>query len=636
MADSLKLYFGILKHMGLRYVLFRAWYAFQQQSGWLKRRFPVSRALREWITLRDWQQQDARFFFDGKESLAGSALPGFAAGDGRALEKRVRAIREGKILFFSSAWYVAPGWVTNPLTGFRYDISRHWSEIPDFSEAAGDIKYVWEKSRFGFVYDLIRYDLHSGADQSGFVLGEIDSWIRENPVNLGPNWRCSQEISLRVLNWTFALFYYRYSPSLTPALFRRIVNSIFFQMQHVEENISFSRIAVRNNHALTESLALYLAGLLYPFFPEAGRWKENGRRWFEEEIAAQVYPDGSYLQFSMNYHRVVVQLLSWGIRLAELNGAGWSAGLMEKAGSCVRFLTAFQNAKTGWLPNYGNNDGALFFPLSEVHFRDFRPQLAALRGLLGEAVDYESGPWEEEFLWLTDGRGRLRREKTAGAVVSAFRSGGYYGLSTEDTLTFIRCGAYRHRPFQADNLHLDLQVGETNILRDAGTYRYNAPPHLIEFFSGSEGHNTARPEGYEQMIRGPRFIWTGWVTEADGGWRSEPDGYVFEGWFRGFAQAGKRVIHSRKVKKYHHRLHWVVEDRMEGLPPGIPMVQIWHPDETFSERLTIRARDDRGAALTAEVREGWYAEKYGEKAPAPYLAFRTLSGYIRTEIEISG
>ena len=55
-------------------------------------------------------------------------------------------------------------WITNPDTGFKYDINKHWTEIADYSKEAGDIKYVWEKSRFSFLYDIIRYDYHFNED----------------------------------------------------------------------------------------------------------------------------------------------------------------------------------------------------------------------------------------------------------------------------------------------------------------------------------------------------------------------------------------------------------------------------------------------------------------------------------------
>ena len=398
------------------------------------------------------------------------------------------------------------------MTGYRYDATKHWTEIPDFSAEAGDIKYVWEKSRFTFLYDLIRYDFHFQEDQSELVFEEIESWVAENPVNQGPNWRCSQEISLRVLNWTFALHYYKYSVALTPERFARILHSIYRQMCHVAAHIDFSRRVVRNNHALTETLALYLVSLLYPFFPESDRWKKEGKCWFEQEIAYQIYDDGTFLQFSMNYHRVAAQLLSWAIQLAHLNGERWDEVVYDRAHKSLHFLRTCQDATTGWLPNYGNNDGALFFPLTESHFRDFRPQLIAL----------------EKALSSTAGRPgslRLTSEQATPCSVNAkvsngtyaFPNSGYYALRDAGTLTFIHCGHYTDRPFQADNLHLDIWVNGKNILRDAGSYLYNTDERWTRYFAGTASHNTIMLGDYDQMRKGPRFIWYDWIKKKPRG-----------------------------------------------------------------------------------------------------------------------
>ncbi len=64
---------------------------------------------------------------------------------------------------------------------------------------------------------------------------------------------------------------------------------------------------------------LYLVGLLFEFYPEAERWKNKGKRFFEQEILYQIYKDGSYLQYSMNYQRVVMQLCTWALVLARNN-----------------------------------------------------------------------------------------------------------------------------------------------------------------------------------------------------------------------------------------------------------------------------------------------------------------------------
>ena len=92
---------------------------------------------------------------------------------------------------------------------------------------------------------------------------------------------------------------------------------IYASVHHVYHHINFSRIAVRNNHAITETLFLTVSNVLFPFIPETKKWAADGKKWFEEEIDYQIYNDGTFLQFSMNYHRVVVQLLSLGTALFE-------------------------------------------------------------------------------------------------------------------------------------------------------------------------------------------------------------------------------------------------------------------------------------------------------------------------------
>ncbi len=452
-----------------------------------------------------------------------------------------------------------------------------------------------------------------------FFFGEIDSWIAENPINCGPNWRCSQEISLRVLNWTFALHFYKNTSVLTPECFSRIIHSIYWQMRHVAAHIHFSRRVVRNNHALTETLALYTVGLFYPFFPESSRWKKDGQRWFEQEIAYQIYADGTFLQFSMNYHRVAVQLLTLAIQVAHENGERWDDVVYDRARKSLHFLRTCQDDVTGWLPNYGNNDGALFFSLTESHFRDFRPQLNALEEVLSSTS-----------LRLTD----AVSPQTTVEGAEAFDNGGYYVLRDTGTLTFLRCGHYKDRPFQADNLHLDLWVKGENILRDAGSYLYNTDERWTRYFAGTASHNTVMLGDYDQMRKGPRFIWYDWIRESRAGWLvSEENEFIFEGQFTGFRQVGKKIIHRRRVTKAAGELSWLVEDWLENAPPALPMHQIWHPGEGFFEKFSLNAFDEKNNEIALTETEGWYSETYGQKVRVPRLVFTTPNRYLKTIIK---
>lgn len=70
-------------------------------------------------------------------------------------------------------------------------------------------------------------------------------------------------------------------------------------------------------------------------------------------------------------------------------------------------------------------------------------------------------------------------ERKQGNVT--FKNGGYYIIREKDVLTFIRCGKYKERPSQADNLHIDIWYKGENILLDGGSYKYNTEKKYIKY-----------------------------------------------------------------------------------------------------------------------------------------------------------
>lgn len=625
------LFFEVARNMGFRYTTFRAWYEIRRRTGLLKRRFPVNPPMVNGIQLEAWRKADIPFFFESKASLNIPRQPT------QTLKDHFERYVAGEIHFFN-ADYKNLGrhydWITNSDTGYRYDTTQHWTAMEDFSATAGDIKYVWEKSRFSFLLPIIRYDYHFQQDCSQMVMQEIKNWIDANPINQGPNYKCSQEISIRLLNWTFALYYYKHTPALTEELFREIQNSIYWQLHHVRQNIHFSRIAVRNNHAISECLMLYLGGLLFPFLPHTQSWSKQGLGWFEQEIAYQIYPDGSYLQFSHNYQRVVVQLLTWALRLSQLNGRSLGPVVYERSRASLKFLRTHQVDPNGQLPNYGQNDGALFFPLSECDYRDYRPQLQALAACLNIDLGYGDGPWTEDSAWIGY-TGLLEKADFPQNGPHSFDVGGFYVLRDQDTLTCIRCGNHKDRPAQADNLHLDIWIKGENVLRDAGTYKYNTDPDTAKHFQSTAAHNTCTLDGEDQMPKGPRFIWLHWSQAEAARWTETEEAWVFQGSIRAFRQLGKDILHTRSVKKIKGARHWAVHD-LVGQQPATEnrtLRQHWHPNPDAGVQLQLNSTRWEKQILHPKPAEGWYSGYYGQKTPSPALYVESKTGMIQTTIE---
>ncbi len=610
--------------MGFRYFLFRVKYLLLTKSGVLKKRFPSSPPSQNFIELESWRKLNIPFFFTSKEDLNVQAIDFDEVEERRTIEK----IKEGTFTFFSSQDYdlgVDYDWLTNPDTGFKYDVTKHWSEVADLSKEAGDIKYVWEKSRFSWAYKFLRFDIKTGEDHAEFVLSEIESFIDANPINQGPNYKCSQEISLRLLNWTYVLFYYRDSRSLNPELFQKIINSIYWQLHHVYNNIDFSRISVRNNHAITETLMLFLSGILYPFIPETKHWSKKGKQWFEEEVAYQVYDDGSFLQFSHNYHRVVIQLLTWGIKLAELNDIQLSKVVYKRAKASVLFLFNHQDETTGWLPNYGMNDGALFFPLGNSHYRNYSPQLQGLAHVLG--FELYSKVYDDTHWFSLE---NTRKQQVNYSKLLRYEDGGFYGFKDQESLTTVRCGTYRDRPAQADALHLDIWYKGENILFDPGTFKYNTEEEYLKFYHGTNGHNTLTIGEHSQMLKGGRFIWYYWTKAFNQRVVEKEDCFEFEGSFFGFKELGDEIIHKRTIIKYKNSLTWKITDET-NYKGRLPIRQHWNIKK--GSKVRLEAKDSTGD-LTVEKVAGWYSDQYGAKESFEQLVFNSNQSIIETTIEI--
>ena len=622
MIQKIKKIANLISNMGFRYLFFRVFYTIKTKIGWQKKVFPKQPKVSEFISLENWRNNLPPFFFYGKDI---SNLP---KEEKEILAKTFQEIQNGVFTFFNKTkvnFEEANDWVTNPLTGFQYDIHKHWSEVQDLSKEAGDIKYVWEKARFSFLYDVIRYDYHFKDDQSVYVFKEIEDFITKNPINQGPSYKCSQEISLRVLNWTFALYYYKDSPNLTEALFQKIMHCIYWQIHHVYHNIHFSRIAVRNNHAITETLILYLSNKLFPFFPNVSKWSEKGKKWFEQEIAYQIYEDGTFLQFSMNYHRVVVQLLTWGIQLAKLNGDTFDKIVYERAQKSLDFLDACIDPVSGELPNYGSNDGALFFKLTNDDYRVYRSQLDDLRAVLNGYIYFGS----KSSLWY--GIQPKQKKQVALTEISEFTKGGYFIIQEGNTKTFIRCGAYKDRPYQSDNLHIDIWIDGKNVLRDNGSYQYNTSKELINYFNGSEGHNTISIDGKDQMQKGDRFIWNYWVKYAKANLTEFQNKFVFRGEIKGFKHLDSNILHQRVVTKSKGLNEWIVKDIISGVENKTSF-QYWHFSNEMIDKLSITSLDRNNKKLEPILEEKWYSSYYGVKEESTRLSFESNTNMFTTKI----
>ena len=627
----LKIYLDLFTQFGLKYFIFRIFYELVKKTFVFRYKFPKKYFKRAYPNYNYWlKTYSNRFIIPSREMM----IKDTPLKKCSKIKNEVDKIISGKIYFFSNQWrdigFDNESHI-HPISKHRYS-KRHWSKLPIYNKQIGDIKYVWEKSKFSFLLTLIRSDVKNNTNNSNFAFNEIQRWIIENPPNIGPQYICSQEISIRLINWSYALFFYKNSKTLNNKLLKDIFSSIEIQLDHIYKNINLSKIAIRNNHAITETLALYLISLYFPFLKNAKKYKLLGKKWFEDEIEFQIFDDGSDSQYSFNYHRVKVQLLSLAISSAHVHKDTFKNCVYERSEKSIEFLIQMMgNYEDGLLPNFGHNDGSIYFKLNNADFRNYIPQINALAFLLNLKLPFKiKEEFKEDSFWynfkLKSSTLKTKKIKTG---VSSFNKGGYLLIKEINNTTLLKTPFIKFRAAQNDLLHLDIWHKGYNILMDTGSFLYNTDELTSMSFNGVLGHNTVSLNGNNHMVKGPRFTWLYKPKFLSSETYEYQDKYKIVASM--LVSYPKKYIINRTVVKYKNSDVWEVEDFVsEGMGVKDELFQFWNlatniPYKTEIIQLGNVNRND-------EI--GYESLYYGNKIPINKIILSTNSNILKVVIKI--
>ena len=174
----------------------------------------------------------------------------------------------------------------------------------------------------------------------------------------------------------FAGQVFRSSLHTTPQRALRLSLAIAQHAQRIPPTLLYA-LAQNNNHLLSEATGLFTAAMVLPHHPHAPRWRALGWRWFNHGVLEQISGNGTYMQHSANYHRLILHLGLWINALCRQHGTQLPELTLERLAAASRWLFAMVDPISGQTPNLGANDGANILPLSEQAFRDYRPVIQA-------------------------------------------------------------------------------------------------------------------------------------------------------------------------------------------------------------------------------------------------------------------
>ncbi len=451
-----------------------------------------------------------------------------------------------------------PDWFRNPLTRAEFkNPQRPFYEISDFDPDVGDIKQIWELSRKGWALDMARQAKHNPPLYPQ-LNDWISDWVRQNPAYEGPNWKCGQEASIRVMHLmvTGHLLGQLHSPT------SGFLDYLKLHLRRIVPTISYA-IAQDNNHGTSEAAALYMGGQYLVLHGEnQGRhWSRLGRRLLENRIARLIAKDGSFSQYSITYHRMMLDSISyaewWRRRISD---AEFSPRFQRRMQAATTWLHRLIDPVSGDAPNIGANDGTHILNLSGGAYRDFRPSVALACALWLDKYAYENVATVRDTFDLLDlplPSAMAKEPETDPGL-----NGGFAVIKSPRSMAVLRCPRFQFRPSQNDVLHVDFWHNGHNIFRDGGTYSYNSTPQDLEYFSGVTCHNTVQLDARNQMPRLGRFLLGRW-----------PKTQNWQAGIQSFQAAYKDhmgAYHKRKVTLEPDQL--IVHDTISGISD----IAKWH------------------------------------------------------------
>jgi hypothetical protein len=470
-------------------------------------------------------------------------------------------------------------WHLDFKTGHRWKEKAFYRDLTPAPYPGGyDIKIPWELSRCQhFVWLGQAYWLSGDENYAQEFCVQFKHWVVNNPPQMGVNWVCAMDVSIRAANCLWGYAYFRHSKTLKDEFHQLFYQSMQQHGEHIFYNLEYSEI-LTSNHYLSDIVGLVYLGILLPELRESKKWRDFGLRELETEMFKQVYSDGVDFEASTNYHRLVTELFLSATILAQLNGYIFRPEYLERLEKMIDVLGIIMRPD-GTTPVIGDQDNGRLHRLKvwedpEQEWVNFRPLLAAGLVWLQKPTGFKflDSDWIEAF-WLVGPEAIKQYKEISKNISVTSRSvllpdGGWGVLGdTERYLMFEAgpvgqngVGGHAHN----DSLSLDVFANGQSWIVDPGTYVYTQDYEARHHFRSTKVHNTVYIPGAEQNQLDSKSAFQTklasntkillWVADESLSLMSAEVYY-----------AGSNIIHRRTVFYLPEAFAWLVADKITPL-----------------------------------------------------------------------
>ena len=558
-------------------------------------------------------------------------------------------ILENKLTYFDleSKWHGEPfNWNCDHSAGIQAALSyAPGVDYRDF-EKNGDCKLVWEPNRCHHLVVLGRaYRATGKTHYAEAVVKLIESWMKSNPFGKGMNWRSPMELSIRMINWVWAIDLIRDGGFFTGSFKRSVLQSVFLHLWEVRRK--FSQGSSANNHVIGEAAGVFIAGVYFSEIKGLEKWLTECMEILEREIREQTFSDGCNKELALGYHLFVLQFALFSGIAGERSGRPFSRKYWSVIEKQLQFL-GYLTEGGGHLVLYGDCDDGYVLDLGSRPDDPFG--LLCIGAVLFErsdlkkwALDFKEPAWwlfgdagKDKFNAIPEGKNECLQSRD-------FPEAGLYLLqfgtqeSRDRASVLFDCGKLGYKSIaahgHADALSFTLKLFGRDVFVDPGTYDYFSFPEWREYFRSTRAHNTVEIDHQDQsVILGP-FMWGERARCECLEWQPSATGGMAIGRHDGYRRLDDPVEHTRTIQLDGEKRALLIVDEL-GAKLSHEVALFFHLSEEWnlekvednecvfsSDAEIVYLRIDERLAVTSfsgsnNPIAGWVSRAYHKKTPS--------------------
>jgi uncharacterized heparinase superfamily protein len=530
----------------------------------------------------------------------------------------------------------------------------------------GDIKFIWELSRFQQGVALGRAFALSRDDRFARKFCNLfEHWRGENPFYVGPNWTCTMEVAIRAVNLLWSAGLLASSAACDAATQQEWVKSLLVHAIFIRHNLEYAtRVvdhsvqAVNGNHYLANLAGLLHLSCAFPECRYAPEWQDFATRELFAEIRSQVDDEGVHWEYSPSYHRLVLEMILHCLIVLEREGKAIPEDITNRAIRMLEFIHHYRKPG-GAVPLVRDVDSGRFLILGDDELAN-HDHMLAVGAIEFNRPDLSPGTLYEDCFWLFGDRALKgdRVEETVSAISTErvcevesqgkvaqpasklFRQSGFAVMRDKSQHLFAVCAPKGMQGYcghtHNDFLSFELEAYGRTFLTDCGSYVYTQSPEWRNRFRSTASHNTVMVDDQEQnqFSASELFEIDSSVQPKILRWESKAERDVLDAAYTITLPSGARVTHERRFALLKSRAMWLIRDRITGA--GSHMIETRFQ---FSDALAVEPagqgiyrtlcktgpnlvlKTDAGASVQASVETGWVSNRYAAKIPIQTLRF---------------